>query len=300
MSVERAVERNLGFFSEEEQEILSNSTVAIAGAGGDGGMLAIQLARLGVGNFRLADPDPFEEENLNRQAACTTATIGENKAVAVGGYIQSINPHARVDAYTEGITPDNAEEFVKGADLLIDETEFTIHAIGVRLARAAREEGVANLQVLNVGFGAQVTAYSPDDRKHSFERRLGLTNEMPIEEVAETDVDIDRWLAYVPKYVDREVFEQVARGEKSAPSVAPGVAMAASVGATQAVLHLLNKKNHREEPVTFPRTQIFDAMTGTAKTVKHPRLHFLTSAIRMSLRTKFNLNPKTSYDVRTA
>jgi len=299
MSVDRAFERNLGFFSEEEQEILNNSTVAIAGAGGDGGMLAIQLARLGVGNFRLADPDPFEEENLNRQAACTTATVGENKAIAVGGYIQSINPHATVEAYTDGITAENAEEFVAGADLLIDETEFTIHAIGVRLARAAREEGIANLQVLNVGFGAQVTSYDPES-KYSFERRLGLNNDMPIEEVATAEVDLDRWLAHVPKYADLSVFEQVASGEKSAPSVAPGVAMAASVGATQAVLHLLHEKNHREKPITFPKTQIFDAMTGTAKVVKHPRLHFMFSALRMSIRSRLNMNPKTSYEVNPA
>ena len=300
MTPDRAFERNLGFFSDEEQEVLNNATVAIAGAGGDGGMLAIQLARLGVGNFRLADPDPFEEENLNRQAACTTNTIGENKAVAVAGYIQSINPRASVEAYIEGITSQNVKEFVLGADLLIDETEFTIQAIGVQLARAAREEGIANLQVLNVGFGAQVTSYSPDDERHSFERRLGLTNEMPIEEVEASEVDLDRWLAYLPKYIDAEVFAQVARGEKSAPSVAPGVAMAASIGATQAVLHLLGGENKRPDPTVFPKTQVFDAMTGTAHTVRHPRLHFALSAMRMVVRNKLGMNPRASYAEKTA
>lgn len=61
-------ERNLGFLTLEEQERINNSVVAIAGAGGDGGLLALQFARLGVGEIRLADPDPFEAENINRQA----------------------------------------------------------------------------------------------------------------------------------------------------------------------------------------------------------------------------------------
>ena len=83
-------ERNLGFLNEREQETLANSSVAIAGAGGDGGMLAVQLARMGVGEFRLADPDPFEIENINRQAVCNDDTIGMNKADAVADYIYKI------------------------------------------------------------------------------------------------------------------------------------------------------------------------------------------------------------------
>ena len=36
---------------------------------------------------------PLFPENINRQAACTTKTIGTNKAVAVGNYISDINPN---------------------------------------------------------------------------------------------------------------------------------------------------------------------------------------------------------------
>jgi tRNA A37 threonylcarbamoyladenosine dehydratase len=96
MSYSERFERNLGFLSSKEQSILENSSVAIAGAGGDGGMIALQLARMGVGEIRLADPDPFGVENINRQAVCTDLTIGQNKAEAVGAYIQAINPNLSV------------------------------------------------------------------------------------------------------------------------------------------------------------------------------------------------------------
>jgi len=72
-------ERNLGFLTQVEQARLENATVSIAGVGGDGALLAVELARMGVGSFKLADPDPFDIENTNRQAVCSEATIGVNK-----------------------------------------------------------------------------------------------------------------------------------------------------------------------------------------------------------------------------
>ncbi len=296
--IEPQYERNLGFFTEDEQQMLGEATVSVAGAGGDGGMLAVQLARLGVGalggEIRLADPDTFELENINRQACCTTETVGLNKAVAVADYIRKINPAIRVVTYTEGVQPENVEEFVAGSSLLIDESEFSIHGIGVALARAARKEDIPNMHVINVGFGAQVTSYKPDSR-HTLERRLGLADDMPIEEVSKKEVDVSRWLAGLPKYGDLAVFEKVVAGEKSAPSVAPGVAMAASIGATQAVLHLLHGQNHRPKPVYAPHTLTMDAMTGESRTVRRPFLRTLWSGLVMTARSKLGLNPCASY-----
>lgn len=300
MTIQPQFERNLGFFTEEEQQYkLGRATVAIAGAGGDGGMLAIQLARLGVGaqggEIRLADPDPFETENINRQAACTTATVGMNKADAVGDYITAINPDIRVVKYTEGIQPDNIESFVQGADLLIDETEFTLAHIGVGLAREARVQGVPNMHVLNVGFGAQVTSYHPQSR-HTLERRLGIPASMPLDEVKNQEVSVVRWLAGLPsKYAHMDTFKATASGDKSAPSVAPGVAMAASMGSTQAVLHLLRGQNRRIEPVWAPKTLVMDAMTGESRVVRNPLLRTQITAASMALRSMMGRNPRASY-----
>ena len=39
----------------------------MGGAGGLGGYLAVQLARVGVKHIKIGDPDHFEESNINRQ-----------------------------------------------------------------------------------------------------------------------------------------------------------------------------------------------------------------------------------------
>lgn len=286
--------RNLGFISEHEQEMLNESVVAIAGVGGDGGMLATQLARLGVGEIRLADPEPFEMENINRQDWCTTSTLGVNKALAVGEGLNSVNPYIKVELFEDGINEQNVREFVRGANLVIDETEFTIHAVGVMLARAARQEEVPSLMAMNIGFGATVTSFHPS-KEMTFEKMLGLSEEASLDEIAKTQPKISKWLPYVPPYADIKAFKSVANDEKPAPSIAPGVAMAAGVAATQAVLHLLKDQNNRPSPIYAPKVLVMDAMTGKANQVSLSRGPYYRSAIKMMARNILRLNPKASY-----
>jgi len=287
-------ERNLGFLSSAEQDVIESSSVAIAGAGGDGGMLAVQLARMGVGELRLADPDPFEIENINRQAVCTDGTIGTNKAVAVGDYLKQINPNISVKLFTDGITEANTAEFIRGVDLVIDETEFTMQSLAVMLGREARNQGIPNLTALNIGFGAVVTTYCPDGP--TIEKRLGFKEDQSLEEIDEAEVKVDRWLPYLPKYGDLKVLEKVASGEKSAPSIAPGVAIAAAAGSTQAILNLLKGgDNHRPEPVYAPKALVFDVMTGEAKKIKYSRGSHYRHLARMVVANTLHRNPQTSY-----
>ncbi len=285
--------RNLGFISYEEQGILNDSAVAVAGAGGDGGALAIQLARMGVGEIRLADPEVFDIENTNRQACSTSKTVGVNKAEEVGDFISAINPKIDVKVFNQGVTPENLDEFVNGVDLIIDETEFTTHAIGVMVARKAREIKVPNLMAMNVGFGTTVTTYKPDGK--SFEEVLGLDTEMSLEEVEKAEVPIENWLPYIPPYVDLDVFAAVAKGEKSAPSVAPGVALAAGTAAVQALLNLVDGANNRPNPVYAPRSLVLDAMSGTSRIIKHPKASFYASYAKVLLNNKLGRVPKADY-----
>ena len=48
--------RNGGLISETEQDILRRSSVAIAGVGGVGGLLAERLVRIGIGRIKITDP----------------------------------------------------------------------------------------------------------------------------------------------------------------------------------------------------------------------------------------------------
>ena len=74
--------RNLGALREEEQRLLGEKRVFIAGCGGLGGYLLELLLRLGVRRIVLADGDVFEASNLNRQLLATPALLGTAKAKA--------------------------------------------------------------------------------------------------------------------------------------------------------------------------------------------------------------------------
>ena len=51
---------------ENGQDLLAKKKVLIIGCGGLGGNLIENMLRIGVGTIVAADPDRFEESNLNR------------------------------------------------------------------------------------------------------------------------------------------------------------------------------------------------------------------------------------------
>jgi molybdopterin/thiamine biosynthesis adenylyltransferase/N-acyl-L-homoserine lactone synthetase len=287
-------DRNLGFISEAEHEHLQSSTVAIAGAGGDGGELAITLAQLGVGKFRIADPEEFEVNNLNRQAGATYETIGQNKAEVIAEMIRDVNPYAEVQVYTEGVTPDNIESFVMGANLVVDETEYTHPELGVMIARTARKHKLPDLVTLNIGFGSYTTSFSPDGK--TFESYMGLDEDASLEEVAKQTVSISKWVPHIPSYADINNFTKVAEQEVPTPSVSPGVKLAAGVASVQAIAHLLKDITpQRAGWIDFaPRGKSVDAIDGVHE-VKFPRIHFIKTLAVAALRTKLGMNPPAGY-----
>lgn len=159
-STEQAFERNLGLIDRSEQVVLANSRVAIAGCGGVGGVHAHTLARLGVGQFRLADPDSFSLANFNRQIGATVETIGQGKAAVTARMIRSINPRAALDVIESGIGPENVEAFVRDVDLVVDGLDF--FALGARrvLFREAWRQGIPVLIAAPLGFSGTLHVFA--------------------------------------------------------------------------------------------------------------------------------------------
>ena len=79
-------------------EHLNNSTVAVIGLGGVGGICAESLVRCGIGRIYICDGDVVEPSNINRQIVATTLTIGTNKAAALKERLTDINPKAEIIA----------------------------------------------------------------------------------------------------------------------------------------------------------------------------------------------------------
>lgn len=157
-----AFERNLGLITGEEQQKLARSLVVIAGCGGVGGLHAHTLARLGVGRFRLTDFDTFSVANFNRQIGATMETVGKDKAEVTAAMVRAINPDAEVAVVPGGVTRENADDFVRGAGVVVDGIDF--FSLGARreLFAAARRAGIPAVTAGPLGFGATLHVFGPE------------------------------------------------------------------------------------------------------------------------------------------
>jgi tRNA threonylcarbamoyladenosine dehydratase len=135
-------QRNIGLLVPEEQERLRSLVVAVAGCGGVGGAAAHFLARLGVGELRLADPETFEPSNVNRQFAAYADTLGANKAEAVADELRRINPALAVTVWTEGVGAEMIGPFLDGAGAVVDALDFWSLEVELLLHREAARRGL--------------------------------------------------------------------------------------------------------------------------------------------------------------
>lgn len=113
-------QRNRKTISTPEQLTLFTSRVAVVGCGGLGGYIIEELARLGVGNLVVVDPDIFEEHNLNRQLLSKVSNLGKAKTEAAKTRIAEINPAVTVMAYKQAFTVDNGEKLLDGCNVVVD------------------------------------------------------------------------------------------------------------------------------------------------------------------------------------
>jgi hypothetical protein len=294
--------RNYGFWSEAEQQALTESRIAIAGVGGVGFQVGTKLARMGVGSFSIADPEVFERANANRVPGASALSYGRSKASVFREEVLAINPAAVVDVYGEGVTPSNAAEFLAGADLVFDESETTQPEIGTAIARQARAQGIADLLVVNVGFSSMATAFAPGGR-FTFERYMGLPEGAPLDEIAGLSVDFSRVLPYVPPYSDLRGLVAVATAgpdgtSPSLPSIAPGVDLASALGSTQAFLHLMHRKGlgqRRRRPIWAPRVAVLDAYSVTGRIIRASKATHLRHLLVAAARDRAGRNPRGSY-----
>lgn len=291
--------RNYGFWNEAEQQALLQSTVAIAGVGGDGFQLGLKLARMGVQRFSIADPEVFEPENANRVEGASASTFDRKKAAVFRDRVLDINPDAEVNTFFGGVTADNIETFMRGASLVLDESELTKPEIGTLIARQARRQGIPNLLVMNVGFAAQVTSFAPQSA-WTFERFMGFRPGLPLDEIATAGVDFSRCLPYVPPYTDLRSLQAVVGEDGAAPAPLPsisiGVDIASGIGSAQAFLHLTAGVSHRRRsPVWAPRLSYTDAYTLRTRTIRASKASHVRHLLIAAARQKLGRNPEGSY-----
>ncbi|MCM3767404.1 ThiF family adenylyltransferase [Neobacillus niacini] len=124
---------------ENGQRRLLQSRVAIVGAGALGTVIANHLVRSGVGYIRLIDRDLVELSNLQRQTLFDEddARLNLPKAVAARYRLNKINSEVEVDAVIADLNLENAEDLLKGFNVIVDGTDnfmtrFLINDVAVK------------------------------------------------------------------------------------------------------------------------------------------------------------------------
>ena len=87
--------RNKGIL---ETDVMSKKGAVILGCGSVGSLVAMELARSGVGNFLLADADILEYHNLCRHQ-CGLEDVGDLKVNALERKLKNINPKVNVEKF---------------------------------------------------------------------------------------------------------------------------------------------------------------------------------------------------------
>ena len=269
--------RNWGFISPQNQTKLSAATVAIAGVGGVGGRIAVELARIGVGHLILADPDFFSPTNLNRQEGSFTSTLGKNKATVLAEICKDINPGITIAVYPEGINENNLEQFSKNVDIIVEATDYTLPHLGVMLARAARQKNIPMITGVEMGYGATLCWFSPVGQ--TYEQHLGLKRDVSLRQLAngEIKVNIARWITHIPNYGDIRVLQKVVRGEEEAPAISPAVGLCSAMASTQIVALLSGTKSMPPAPAIYS----VDVKELKSRIIRFPKIHFQLSLLRV-------------------
>ena len=170
--------------------------------GGLGGQVFEELARAGVGEIVVVDPDRFAAHNLNRQALCTVEEIGQFKVQAARRRGRLLNPAVTVLPFAECFSEDIFDE-VSQARVVID----CLDSVADRLELA----DFCQVQAIPLVHGAVNQWYG----------QVGVQKEKPLV---------------------RELYSQVpaGKGEEKVPVLSCTVAAVASVQAAETIKLLLD------------------------------------------------------------
>lgn len=243
-SYEAAFARHLGLLTPAEQERLRNSRVAIIGMGGVGGVHLMTLARLGIGAFHIADPDEFEIANFNRQYGANIHTLGRPKVEVMAEQARAVNPEIEIRSFREPVSADNIDEFLDGADVLVDGVDFFAMSARRLAFREAHRRGIWSVTAGPHAFGTAWLVFSPSGM--SFDEYFDLDDS-----TSESDQIIAFAVGGTPSpihlaYLDLKKFFQPQ--SKAGASVGFACHLASGVVGAEVLKILLNRPGIRPAP----------------------------------------------------
>ncbi|MDJ0765655.1 MAG: ThiF family adenylyltransferase [Myxococcota bacterium] len=248
--------RNIGIVSEEEQQKLRDSRIAIAGTGGLGGICMATLARAGLGKFVISDPDTFDHSNINRQYGAFLETVGQNKVEVMKKMVNAINPSAEIKIIEGGLNQDNIPDFLEGCDLVIDSLDAYNILEMIQLHQISREKNLYVVKGVPFGFGASLLVFSPRGMSFREYFKIDTIENINPEEVLGNLDSIKRifdtfFNGYLPSklfqtYLEPDIFNPFSGKDgfdfKPFPSFCPAVYLCSDMVTLEAVFILLKRR----------------------------------------------------------
>ncbi len=245
-SYDDAFDRNLGWFTAQEQQSLKSKTIAIAGMGGVGGVHLLTLVRLGFSKFHIADLDSFEVANFNRQVGAMMSTLDQPKVEVLARMAKDINPEAEIQTFPDGVTPQNLDAFLDGVDLFIDGFDFFVLDIRRKTFARCRELGISAMTAAPVGMGVAFLHFTKDGM--SFEDYFRFEGQNELRQY------LNFLLGLAPSGMHRSYLVDPTRldiGRRKAPSTMVGVELCAAYTGAQAVKHFLKRGEVKPAPFHY-------------------------------------------------
>jgi molybdopterin/thiamine biosynthesis adenylyltransferase len=242
--------RNLGWFSRDEQKIISTKVIAIPGMGGVGGHHLHTLARHGYKHFKIADFDEFDVHNFNRQIGAKISTVGRPKAEVMKEMILDIIPDAQIDVFSDGVNSSNYEEFLNGVDVLVDGLDIYVIRPRIELYDLALSKGIYVISAGPLGMGTSIICFHPE--KVNFSSYFNINVKM-----SDKDLIIHFLVGLAPKPIHMKYMihkEEVNIEEGRIPSLHTGVLAATTAIGAEVTKIILGRGN-----VDFaPHTKHYD------------------------------------------
>lgn len=232
----QAFSRNIGWLTENEQARLKQKRIAIAGMGGVGGFHLVTLARLGIGQFHIADLDTFELANFNRQAGATMSNLGQPKVSVLADMARDINPDAEITLFAEGVNEHNLDAFFRGVDLYVDGLDFFAFDAREQVFAYCHARGIPAITVAPLGMSAALLNFLPGEM--SFAEYFQFHGRTELEKAIRFLVGLAPGLLHRSYLADRS---RVNLAERRGPSTVMACQLCAGIAASEALKMLLRR-----------------------------------------------------------
>ena len=143
-----ATQRQSDFVSPGRQADIARMTIAIAGCGGMGSVLAESFGRIGATRLCLIDDDRLDTTNLNRWQGAQPSMVGSRKADILAGRLAAMFPGMQVTAIGASLFSRPALAALAASDVVIgavdnDAARYFLNRFSVQYLRPYFDAGVS-------------------------------------------------------------------------------------------------------------------------------------------------------------